>query len=860
MKIVADEYIPFLEGVFEKYADVVYIPGEEISHADVVDADALIIRNRTVCNAALLEGTKVSMIAVATTGTDHIDFAYCRSRGIYVRSAKGCYAGGVMQYVFSALYGVAARKGLNLKGLTFGIIGVGNVGRRVEHMAIRLGFKVLLCDPLRTVAEGPGKFCSLDYLLANSNIVTLHTPLDDSTRGMADASFFARMQPGSIFINTSRGEVVDEDALLEAVPKLGAVVIDTWCNEPDIRRDLMEKVDIATPHIACYSYQGKINGTAMSVQAVARHFGIRQLYRFRPEADDADHEPLHLELEGKSQGEIASIFQYNYPIFTDDFMFRMQPEAFERLRSEYNYRKEIYIELNMFGKEDIAQIESRGSAVATVESQVERFKNGFPWMRIAAPATPGRGIKILSEEELKAAGKYYEKAEVAGKAKFVPASGAASRMFKDLFAGLEKANEKSDKFVENISKFAFFDPALYTSKDAADVLGKTLLDDGLGYGKKPKGVLKFHKYATGEVRTAFAEHLVEAQNYMRNADGSVDIVVTISPEHLELFKDAFEQVREEYEKRYGVKYNITFTYQDKGTDTIAVDALNKPFRKEDGTLLFRPAGHGALIYNLNEVPQELVSIKNIDNVSNERLLPVTAAWKKALMGCALELRDRIFGYIKELDAVSGANVRMGAEIFPLIPGYNNTLYDPCATDECQSLCNDIEEFLRDELCITIPYSEDCRTRVKRLREKLDRPIRVCGMVRNQGEPGGGPFVISEKDGSTSLQILESVQINMEDPSQVKALSEATHFNPVDLVCCLRNHEGEKFNLLEYVDEEAGFISSKSYQGRELKALELPGLWNGAMSRWNTLFVEVPLETFNPVKTVLDLLRPAHQEQ
>lgn len=513
----------------------------------------------------------------------------------------------------------------------------------------------------------------------------------------------------------------------------------------------------------------------------------------------------------------------------------------------------------MFSREDIKQIESRGASQAAVEAQVERFREGFPWMEIVAPATPGHGIQILDEAQAAEAAAYYDNAAIAGKAKFVPASGAASRMFKDLFAGLEQANEKSDKFVAGIKNFAFYDPAVFTENDAVSVLRKTLLDEGLGYGSKPKGVLKFHKYNSGEIRTAFAEHLVEAQDYMRNPDGTVNLVVTISPEHRQLFEDAYNEVKAEYEARYNVKYNVTFTYQDKATDTIAVDPQNNPFRKEDGTLLFRPAGHGALIHNLNNVEQELVSIKNIDNVSNQRLLPVTAAWKKALMGKALELRDRIFGYIEELDAVSGANIHTGIEIFPIIPGYNNTLGDPCATDECQSLCNDIEEFLRNELCIEIPYSETCRKRVEALRKKLDRPIRVCGMVRNQGEPGGGPFIIKEKDGSTSLQILESVQIDKNNPQAMAALASATHFNPVDLVCCLRDHNGEKFTLMDYVDEDAGFISSKSYQGRELKALELPGLWNGSMSKWNTLFVEVPLDTFNPVKTVLDLLRPAHQE-
>ena len=368
-------------------------------------------------------------------------------------------------------------------------------------------------------------------------------------------------------------------------------------------------------------------------------------------------------------------------------------------------------------------------------------------------------------------------------------------------------------------------------------------------------MLKFHRYP-GETRTALAEHFVEGQAYMRNADGSVDLVVTISPEHRPLFEAAVADIKEEYEARYGVHYNVTFTYQAKETDTLAVDADNKPFLKEDGSILTRPAGHGALIYNLNALDAELVSIKNIDNVCVERMQPATYRWKKVLMGRALELRDRIHGYIYALDQLT--QIRKEIADASYIPVYNVVQDDPFATPECQSLCNEIEDFLHDELCIELPEPKDSRDRAEMLRAKLDRPIRVCGMVKNLGEPGGGPFIIRDKDGSTSLQILEGAQINPDDPQAVAALKAATHFNPVDLVCILRRHDGTQFDLLDYVDEETGLISSKSYQGRELKALELPGLWNGSMSDWNTLFVEVPIETFNPVKVVLDLLRDAHQ--
>ena len=503
----------------------------------------------------------------------------------------------------------------------------------------------------------------------------------------------------------------------------------------------------------------------------------------------------------------------------------------------------------MLRKEDIAQIEQRGSSVETVEQQIERFKQGFPWMKIVAPATPERGIQVLDDESVQAAAKYYEGARIKGICKFVPASGAASRMFKDLFSGmdaLKAGKELSDdapasKFVDSIGAFAFYTPELFGEQTCKcpqyrlSVLSKTLTDEGLGYGSKPKGVLKFHKYSDGEIRTAFAEHLVEAQNYMRNEDGTANLVVTISPEHQHLFEEAYAQVKDAYETKYGVRYNITFTFQDKATDTVAVDVDNNPFRTETDSLLFRPAGHGALIYNLNRIEDEVVSIKNIDNVANERLLPETATWKKVLLGKALELRDRIHSYLNALDACA----------------------EPCS-EECKSLCDEIEAFLDNTLCIKLPAFGDCASRVAALRGKLNRPIRVAGMVKNQGEPGGGPFIIAEKDGSTSLQVLESVQINMSDDHARNALASATHFNPVDIVCCLHDYKGESFDLLKYVDEDAGFISSKSYHGRELKALELPGLWNGAMSNWNTLFVEVPLATFNPVKVVLDLLRPAHQ--
>lgn len=344
LKIVADKAIPFLEGVFDPYADMTYLPGDKIGPEDVKDADVLMVRTRTKCNAALLEGSKVKFIATATIGTDHIDFPYCDSKGIVVRNAPGCNAGGVMEYVFSALYGLASRRSISLQGDTIGIIGVGHVGSLIERMGRALGFKILKCDPPRAEAEGSFGFCDLEYLLQNSQIVTLHVPLDETTRGMADSEFFSLMQPGAFFINAARGEVVCDDALKAAIPKLGPVIIDTWNHEPDIDLDLMDKVAIATPHIAGYSYQGKQNGTAAAVRAVAHYFGITELYEFFPKTDLPENEAVKLDLKGLNQGEIASVLQYNYPIFTDDFMLRLNPENFDKLRSEYNYRREVYID------------------------------------------------------------------------------------------------------------------------------------------------------------------------------------------------------------------------------------------------------------------------------------------------------------------------------------------------------------------------------------------------------------------------------------------------------------------------------------------------------------------------------------
>ncbi len=342
LKIVADSHIPFINDVFDAYADIVFKDGGQICREDIRDADALLVRTRTRCDRNLLEGSGVKFIATATIGTDHIDTQWCASHGIEVCNAAGCNAGAVMQYVFTTLYGGCARKSISLGDRTLGIIGVGHVGSRIEQAARKLGFNVLLCDPPRAEKEGKEGFVTLEELLHHSNIVTMHTPLDASTKAMADRDFFDLMRPGAVFINASRGEVVDEDALVEASGFLGAVIIDTWAGEPSINGRLLEIADIATPHIAGYSLLGKINGTEMSVRALGRHFGIKELEHFRVERKDEEvfRELLPVSM---TQKELTAGLLDIYNVFDDDSALRSAVSSFEALRQSYELRKELKI-------------------------------------------------------------------------------------------------------------------------------------------------------------------------------------------------------------------------------------------------------------------------------------------------------------------------------------------------------------------------------------------------------------------------------------------------------------------------------------------------------------------------------------
>ena len=395
-------------------------------------------------------------------------------------------------------------------------------------------------------------------------------------------------------------------------------------------------------------------------------------------------------------------------------------------------------------------------------------------------------------------------------------------MFKELFEFVNdgKRGKGIDTLLENIGKFAFWPELKALLPAGADdrTIVSAIVNEGLGYGRKPKGLVTFHAYPEG-ARKAVEEHLVEGAVYAA-ANGVAKIHFTVSPEHIEGFQELLAAKVPVYEKRFGIRYDISFSVQKPSTDTIAVNPDNTPFRQDDGTLLFRPAGHGALIENLNEIDADVVFIKNIDNVTTDAQRGDTIRYKKVLAGILLDLQERAFEYLKALEVG-------GAELEPIV------------------------EFIEKRLCVKLPGSYDSAM----LRAVLDRPIRVCGMVRNEGEPGGGPFWVGNPDGTQSLQIAESSQIG---PDDLPLMRSATHFNPVDLVCGMKNSKGVRFDLRRYTDPSTGFISSKSSGGRDLRAQELPGLWNGAMAKWNTVFVDVPITTFSPVRVVQDLLRPQHQ--
>ena len=499
----------------------------------------------------------------------------------------------------------------------------------------------------------------------------------------------------------------------------------------------------------------------------------------------------------------------------------------------------------MLTQQDLKQLAQKGISEQQIETQLGQFKTGFPFLKLEAAAAIGRGIVAPNAEEGKKFVEAWKQYKAAGKrvVKFVPASGAASRMFKDMFAFVDAdydvpTTDFEKKYFDNIEKFAFYDELdavcqknngkgikdLMAEGNYKAVAANMLKAEGMNYGQLPKGLLLFHNYAEGP-RTPMEEHLVEGALYAAS-NGEAHVHFTVSHEHMELFKQKVAQKADMYAKKYGIKYDITFSEQKPSTDTVAANPDGTPFRNSDGSLLFRPGGHGALIENLNEIEADVIFVKNIDNVVPDRLKADTVEWKQIIAGVLVTLQAKAFEYLRVLDG------------------------NPTDAQIAQ-----IAQFVRENLC-TNPKGQ--KEDAEYLRKKLNRPMRVCGVVKNVGEPGGGPFLTYNQDGTVSLQILESSQIDKSNKEYMDMFTQGTHFNPVDLVCAVKDYKGQAFDLPKFVDSTTGFISQKSKSGKELQALELPGLWNGAMSDWSTVFVEVPLSTFNPVKTVNDLLRDQHQ--
>ncbi len=511
---------------------------------------------------------------------------------------------------------------------------------------------------------------------------------------------------------------------------------------------------------------------------------------------------------------------------------------------------------SLFSPTDLEQLAEHGISQEEATEQIAYLREGKSYLNLEGSCSLERGIMQVPSYEMPYYLDLWEeyRANPSHKiCKFVPASGAATRMFQQLYELLDKGSLDPEElsteqrhFFDHIESFPFFGELSETclrnewstvgkllEGGRYDLVVKSLLSpSGMNYGHQPKGLIPFHKYPDKYIRTAATEHLVEGALYTKNRDGIVRVHYTVSPEHSDFFRQHIERSRGRIEGDYGVIVESSFSCQSSGSDTLALDEEGNPFRTHDGKLLFRPGGHGALIENLNALESDIIFIKNIDNVSMDHLKSNTILYKKLIGGILLAVQERIFGYLHQLERGRNSHTQL----------------------------EEIVHFLDETLCIKIPQIDllNDKDLAERLVQKLNRPIRVCGMVRNDGEPGGGPYIVRDSDGSTSLQIVETSQIDPNNEHDVALQQGSKYFNPVDIVCSPYNYKGEHFNLPDYVNKRTAFVSHKSKDGKKLLALERPGLWNGAMDHWNTLFVEVPSDTFTPVKTVVDLLRNEHQ--
>ncbi len=521
--------------------------------------------------------------------------------------------------------------------------------------------------------------------------------------------------------------------------------------------------------------------------------------------------------------------------------------------------KEEFLKL----KEELQEESNLNIEPEVIIEQIKRFQRGIPFVKLAKPCKIGDGIKVIGEDEQQELINSFREALDFGRVmKFVPASGAATRMFKKLQAVLlenrsltleELRKQKEDEnvsatieFIENIHRFAFFDDLqmclkndgknykeLIENGSISDILVYTLMEEGLNYSNLPKGCVKFHSYP-GETRTAFEEHLVEAINYAADNNKISRNHFTISIEHDKVIKELINSIENKYNLK-GWKFEVKFSFQSPSTNTIAVTNDNKPFRDKNGQILFRPGGHGALLNNLNNVKGDIILIKNIDNVVPDHLKGETYKYKKILAGYLVKLQRKIFSFLQELEAETAS----------------------------EQLIEKIQKFVTDEWELNLkPDFSKMSLSEKRayLYKFLNRPVRICGMVKKEGHAGGGPFWIQDEQNIISKQVVETTQIDMNDEEQKRIFEDATHFSPVDFACGVKDYKGNNFNLNDFANPETGLITKKSKGGRELKALELPGLWNGGMYDWITVFIEVPLITFNPVKEVNDLLLPEHQPE